>query len=97
MTADQSAGQMTQEERMQRARERVSEIKGFYIHLGIFVAVLVLLFGVNATTSGAWWVQWVFLGWGIGVLAHAVAIFGGTPKFISRWEERKVRQYMDES
>ena len=97
MTADQSASQMTQEERMQRARERVSEIKGFYIHLAIFVVVLVLLFVVDAATSGGWWVQWVFLGWGIGVLAHAVAIFGGAPKFISRWEERKIREYVDKS
>ena len=96
MTADQSADQPTEEERLQRARERVAEIKGFYTHLAIFVAVLVLLFVVDVATGEGWWVQWVLLGWGIGVLAHAFAIYGSAPKFISRWEERKVRQYMDE-
>ena len=97
MAADQSASQPTQEERIQRAKERVSEIKGFYIHFAIFVVVLSVLFIVDATTSGGWWVQWVFLGWGIGVLAHAAAIFGSTPNFVRRWEEHKVRQYLDES
>lgn len=87
--------QRTEEKRLARARERVAQIKGFYAHLIIFVAVLVLLFAVDASTGGNWWVQWVFLGWGIGVLAHAFAIFGSAPGFISRWEERKVREYMD--
>lgn len=96
MDDDHRANEPTEQERRERARERVSEIKGFYIHLGIFIAVLALLFAVNATTSGSWWVQWVFLGWGIGVLAHGLAIFGRTPQFISRWEARKTKEYMDE-
>ena len=87
--------QPTEQERLARAREHVAEIKGFYAHLIIFVAVLLLLFAVNATTGGSWWVHWVFLGWGIGVLAHAFAIFGSRPTFIARWEERKIREYMD--
>jgi len=95
MTADPGK-QPTAEEKRARARERVAEIKGFFAHLVIFAAVIILLFAVNATTSGSWWVQWVFLGWGIGVLAHAFAVFGSTPKFISRWEERKIREHMDE-
>lgn len=88
--------QLTEQQQRERARERVAKIKGFFIHAAIFASVLLLLFVVNATSTGGWWVQWVFLGWGIGVAAHAFAVFGSTPKFISRWEERKVREYMDE-
>ena len=87
--------QLTDQEKLARARERVAQIKGFYTHLIIFVAVLILLFAIDASTGGNWWVQWVFLGWGIGVLAHAFAVFGSAPQFLSKWEERKVREYMD--
>lgn len=89
--------QLSDEEKLERARQRVSEIKGFYGHLVIFIAVLAVLFAVDVTTGAGWWVQWVFLGWGIGVLAHAFAVFGSTPGFIARWEERKVREYLDKS
>lgn len=78
------------------ARRRVEALKGFYTHLAIFVAVIALLFVINATTGGGWWVQWVVFGWGIGVLAHALSAFGNTAEFVSRWEERKTRQYMDD-
>lgn len=80
----------------QRARQRVAEVKGFYIHLFVYIAVLVLLFSVNLSTGSDWWVHWVFLGWGIGVLVHALAIFGRPPAFITRWEERKTKEYMNE-
>ncbi|MCL4768266.1 MAG: 2TM domain-containing protein [Hyphomicrobiaceae bacterium] len=96
MEAGLRKDQPTEQERAERARKRVAEMKGFFVHLIVFAAVLVLLFAVNATTDGSWWVHWVFIGWGIGVAAHAVALFGRTPKFISRWEERKTREYMDE-
>ncbi|MFO7296977.1 MAG: 2TM domain-containing protein [Pseudomonadota bacterium] len=86
----------TREERRARARERLDRVKGFYAHLFIFAIVLVLLFAVDATMGTTWWVQWVFLGWGIGILAHAFAVFFTAPKFIERWQERKIREYMDE-
>jgi hypothetical protein len=66
------------------ARRRIGEIKGFYIHAFVFAAVIVLLIVVNAAFSDVWWVQWVVLGWGIGVAAHAYAVFG-----LSGWETRK--------
>ena len=97
MDDDHLAKEPTEQERRERARERVSEIKGFYIHLIIFAGVVALLFAVNASTNGSWWVHWVFLGWGIGVLAHGFAVYGRTPQFITRWEERKTKQYMDEN
>jgi len=96
MDADPTTDQTSDRERLQRARERVAAIKGFYIHLAISLAVIVLLFVVDFATGGGWWVQWVVLGWGIGVLAHALIVFGSSPKFVSRWEERKIREYMDE-
>jgi len=41
-------------------------------------------------------VLWVLLGWGIGILAHAITVFGRSPQAIADWEERKLRQFLDE-
>jgi hypothetical protein len=82
------------DEKLARARRQVAAIKGFYIHFAVYVLVLLGLVVVNVATGSPWWVQWVFLGWGIGVAAHALTVFGGTSKAIADWEERKVRQLM---
>jgi two-component system LytT family sensor kinase len=73
------------------ARRRIGEIKGFYVHAFVFAAVIALLIAVNALFSNAWWVQWVFLGWGIGVAAHAYAVFG-----LADWERRKTDELTQE-
>jgi uncharacterized membrane protein len=50
---------------------------GFYIHLAAYLAVNAALVGVNLlTTPGRLWFLWPLLGWGIGLLAHALAAFG---------------------
>ncbi len=73
------------------ARQRVAELEGFYIHFAAYSVVIALLTGLNAYT-GDWWVQWVAFGWGIGVLAHATAVFASRPKFVVAWERRKFRE-----
>lgn len=85
-----------EEARVARAHRRVAALKGFYVHLAIYVGVLAALFVVNAITGGSWWVLWVLFGWGIGVGAHALAVFGRTPKVVADWEKRKVEQLVRE-
>jgi hypothetical protein len=83
-------------ERLHRARRRVAALKGFYVHLAVYLAVNAGLFVIDLMAGRDWWVQWVIFGWGIGIAAHALAVFGGTPRAIADWEERKVQQYMSE-
>jgi|SRR5690348_15664386 fatty acid desaturase len=80
-----------------KARRQVAAIKGFYIHLFVFVLVMLGLTAINLSVGRPWWVLWVLLGWGIGVLAHALTVFGHTSKRITDWEERKVRQLMSQN
>jgi hypothetical protein len=40
-------------------------------------------------------VQWVVLGWGIGVLTHALAVFGRLPKMFVEWQLRKIKEIKD--
>ena len=72
------------------ARRQVAAINGFYIHFAGFALVMGILPAVNVTTGSGWWVQWPFLGWGAGLLAHAVVVFGQSPRAIANWETRKV-------
>jgi hypothetical protein len=92
------ATRLTTEENRQRledAKRRVAALKGFYIHLIVFMAVNLGLTVLNIATGDDWWVQWVWLGWGIGVLAHAIAVFGRGSKSVKNWENRKIRQFLD--
>jgi fatty acid desaturase len=82
--------------RVAQARRRVAAIKGFYVHLLVFALVMAGLFAINVTSGGSWWVLWVVFGWGIGVAAHALAVFGRTPQVVANWEQRKVRQFVNE-
>jgi len=85
---------MDQDQKLIRVKRRIAAIKGFYIHLLVFVMVMTMLLVVNLATPGVWWVQWVFLGWGIGVLAHALVVYGVGGWLGPEWEERKIRELM---
>ncbi len=59
-----------------RARKKVEAKVGFYIHLGVYLAVCVMLVIINASASPDYvWVIWPVMGWGIGLLFHALMVF----------------------
>ncbi|WP_297983953.1 2TM domain-containing protein [uncultured Chryseobacterium sp.] len=75
----------------EKAAKRVEELKGFYGNLISYCIFIPFLFFVNYMTSPKyWWAFWPMFGWGIGVVAHAIQVFG-----IGRdWEEKQIRKYM---
>jgi 2TM domain len=49
---------------------------GFYAHLTAYLLVNALLIGINLGTSTQHlWFKWPLLGWGVGILAHAIVAF----------------------
>jgi hypothetical protein len=79
-----------------QAKRRVRRLRGFYLHLTIYVLVNALLLAINLVTSPSiLWFFWPLLGWGIGIVAHAVSVFGTGPFLGKEWEERKIKQLMD--
>jgi hypothetical protein len=87
---------VNEHEKAAKAAQQVEAITGFYIHFVVFVLVIALLFIVNWTaTPEVWWAQWPLLGWGIGVVAHALAVYGSTPQFIAKWQLRKIKELKD--
>jgi len=75
------------------AFNQVRKLKGFYIHLAQYVLVVALLAVINAlTTPNHWWVQWVIMGWGVGVFFHWLQISERFSLFGSKWEKEQVEK-----
>ena len=75
------------------AFNQVRKLKGFYIHLAQYVLVIAVLTIVNAlTTPNRWWVQWVVMGWGVGVFFHWLQISERFSLFGSKWEKEQVEK-----
>ncbi|MHA6325896.1 2TM domain-containing protein [Roseivivax sp. CAU 1753] len=67
---------MEQTEAYQSAKKRLEARMGFYTHLSVYVAVILLLVVINLlTSSGSLWFQWPMLGWGLALALHALAVF----------------------
>lgn len=67
---------MNEQKAYERIEKRVEEKLGFYIHLAVYILVNSLLITINLTTApAAYWFVWPLLGWGMGVLIHALVVF----------------------
>ena len=91
----------TQEEymidkRYERAKEKVKAIKGFYGNLTSYCLVIPILAYVNYRTTNFAWVFFPILGWGFGLVSHYMEAFGKHPLWGKRWEERKMREFMED-
>jgi hypothetical protein len=61
--------------------------------LAQYVLVVALLAVINAlTTPNHWWVQWVVMGWGVGVFFHWLQISERFSLFGSKWEKEQVEK-----
>lgn len=95
----------TKEEKYLRAKKRVEELKGFYIHLGVYILVNLFL-SIRKIYEGLedgesfidivfdldmYWV-WIF--WGVGILSHSMKVFSARFFLGNNWEERKIREFM---
>jgi hypothetical protein len=48
--------------------------RGLRIHAICFLIVLPLLVVLNLWIGHPWWVQWVVLGWGVGLVSHWLSV-----------------------
>lgn len=86
---------MNEDLKYQRAKERVQEIKGVYIHIVIFFSANIGLMLVNLLTNREHlWFYWPALGWGVGLLAHSFTVFVSGGWFGKEWEEKKMQSIL---
>jgi heme/copper-type cytochrome/quinol oxidase subunit 1 len=89
---------MADHDAYEQARQRVRAMRGFYIHLLFYILVNGALFIINLAAGAAhgagWWFYWPLLGWGVGLAAHAVGVFGLRGWLGPEWEERKIKEQL---
>ncbi len=90
-----------EQQKLERVKKRVKSIAGFYRHLSIYVIVNLFLIAIKYfnlepgeeflsfnTFSTAFF-------WGIGVVFHALSVFGSSVFLGNDWEEKKIREFME--
>ena len=89
--------------RYDMAFQKMKKIKGFYIHLLIYILANIFFIAANQNESiGDHSLFWSFktfstaIFWGIGLLAHGFSVFGRDIFFGKDWEERKIQQFMEQ-
>lgn len=91
----------TEEQRFIRAKKKVKAIKGFYVHLIVYLLVNAFILLSRAMSGGDWEVFWEWqsystaLFWGIGLAFHAFGVFGMDIILGRDWEDRKIKEMMD--
>jgi transcriptional regulator with XRE-family HTH domain len=77
------------------ALAHVRKLRGFYIHLAQYGIIIAFLTIVNLMTSRHYyWVVWVAMGWGVGVLFHGLRVFDRVPFLSGQWERQQVEKYL---
>jgi hypothetical protein len=67
---------MEDQDRLTGATQTVDARIGFYIHLAVYAFVNAGLIAINLSTSPEHlWFKWPLLGWGLGLVCHALAVF----------------------
>lgn len=65
----------TDEQLRQRARRRVNQKMGFFIHLAVYGLVNLGLAAINLASGGKAWHLWPLAGWGLGLAIHGFVTF----------------------
>lgn len=81
---------LSEHEKTRAAAAYVDAQLGFYIHLVVYVLVIAMLVAINYRAGGEWWAQWPAFGWGIGIVGHAIGVFGRSPSIMADWRRRRI-------
>ncbi|WKD86816.1 hypothetical protein KCTC32516_02196 [Polaribacter huanghezhanensis] len=86
-----------EEQRYLKAKKRVKDIKGFYIHLVIEIVSLIIIVTVNLVFSpGYHWFWFAAPGIVFVVILHWFLVFGPSKIGYGKdWEAKKIQELMD--
>ncbi len=93
--------EFTEEEKYIRAKKKVKEIKGFYIHFLIYLGVNIFIFISKFVSDGGFSFLWelgsygTWFFWGIGVFFHGFGVFGMDVILGKQWEDHKIKEIMN--
>lgn len=76
------------------AKRRAEAKYGFFVHVAVYAAVMLLLLIINLLTSpSALWFVWPLIGWGLAVALHGLRVFALSDRnaIIEAMTEREMR------
>ena len=78
-----------EEQKYFKAKKRVNDIKGFYVHLFIYLITIPIIITVNLMFVPSFhWFWFSVLGWGMGLFFHWLSVFGFQKLGLGKdWEE----------
>lgn len=88
----------TKEQQYLKAKKRVEDIKGFYVHFTVFALCMPVIIITNLMFVPGFYYFWFALfGWGIGIFFHWLGVFGFTSIGLGKdWEQRKIKELMND-
>ena len=90
-----------EEQKYIRAKKRVKSIKGFYSHLAVYLGVNIFLIVLRIISDDGleelwdWTTYNTAIFWGIGIIFHALNVFGMGFLLGSNWEDKKIEEIMN--
>ncbi len=89
--------QISEEQRYKNARKKAKEIREFYYHLTAYCIIIPIIITINLVfVPDFHWFWFSAFGWGTGLAIHGCTAFGYFPFFGKDWEERKIREFMEQ-
>ena len=81
----------------ERAYKRMKQIKGFYVHLMVYILVNFVLLILDFSHGDKFeWEDALTPGfWGLGLVAHASVVFLPDFFFGEKWEENKINEILN--
>lgn len=80
----------------ERAKKHVGDLRGWYIHVLVYVLVNLGLILLDLILGdGLQWAYWPLLGWGIGLAIHSAVFWLDAGPLGRQWEDRKIRELME--
>ncbi|WP_299001228.1 2TM domain-containing protein [uncultured Tenacibaculum sp.] len=99
---------LNREQQYIRAQKKVNEIKKFYKHLVVYILINLVFIGRRIYKDIVYRDESVieaildinnynlFFWWGVVVFIHGFSVLGKDKLFSKNWEERKIKEYMEQ-
>jgi len=79
------------------AKEKVNKIRGFYASLIMYCITIPIFIALNLRTSpNYYWFYFPMIGWGFGLLIQGLNAFKNNLLLGKKWEQRKLKQFLEE-
>lgn len=81
-----------------KAKKKVNDIKGFYVHLAVYILSLPIIIITNLMfVPGFHYFWFAVFGWLFAIFFHWLGVFGFSKIGLGKeWEENKIQELMDE-